>query len=357
MRVGRLAAVVSAALVCVASGGLVSGVWAQSSPKPGARPSMGPMPPISVSPRHFHAGVLDPEELVEGRFVLTNTTDEVQFVSSLETTCKCTTPTISSRTIPPGGSVTVDAAIDVRGHLGQTMKAVNVFIEGYERPLSLPMSGLLTDIVQIDDPKLKSLQGEFLLGARDNRPFKVLAVHNAEASFEPFNATADGSARAWRVRYQVNPREVPYILVVETDHPESRAVLPRMFVGGASSGEIKYIKQRKEIYSGRNMVNLEALGRGESFEFAVPLRRPDHSQRPEVRTEMDGLEAEIVSVVPSGHDDDYATYTMRVTNVSAEPGMILTPLYFKTPEDFETRLWMGGIAEGEESSASEASGS
>ncbi|MEM1423675.1 MAG: DUF1573 domain-containing protein [Planctomycetota bacterium] len=331
-------------ILCLASLLALAGFARAQAPAP-----TGPMPPIRLDPPEFDAGRIDPEDLINATFRVINTSNRTMVIDAFTTSCKCTAPVINQREIPPGGDVEVTATVDVRGSYGDVSKSFTLKFRGYERQVACVMKAHMQHAVACEPVRLRSMSGVVRLTSSDGRPFAPVAIHNEGARYRFLAVRPQGRERAvvWDVQYALPAGSSDSNLLIETDHARAPLVTPRMFTSHASRPEVTYIKQRHEIYSVRTHANLGTLPVGGTFDLACQLKRSTHDTGIKVFTGIDGIDAEVVSVEPIPGEDDTKMYTIRLTNTGAEPGGVLTPLYFETPdfneetgENFRARVWV-----------------
>lgn len=320
----------------------------------------GPLPPIRLDPPEFNAGNVDSEELIEASFRVMNPTRKAMVIDGFTTSCKCTSPVITDRLIPAGGSVVVSANVDLRGTTGPINKSFTLKIRGYDREFPCTIKAVLGSKIAIEPARLTRTSGRIRLTSTDGRPFAPIAIHNKNAQYEFTPVSSPGAERTtvWDVTYSLPAGAADQNLLIETDHRKAPLLAPRLYVGSATTLEMPYIKQRHEIYSVRTHANLGLLNQGESYDLQCALRRPSHEKPIVPYTDTPGLDAELIEVtkIPGEENAPIETkmYTIRLTNNGTELGGILTPLYFRTPEDFETRIWLSALVHESDESAIKA---
>lgn len=330
----------------------------QAQPTPGA----AGRPPVQIQPRIFDFGVKNPNKLVWTKFKIHNPTKQTLFVREVKPACKCTVPTLDSKVIPPGGEITLDASVDLRGHLGDVRKNFNVFFEGYAQPIEGVIQGVMSYPVQVSPSSPRFLTfpndrvGQLTLRSIENRPFRVCAI-NGKAPKVLFKNSPDDEATEWRVQYEIDaptPADLPYMLLVETNHPGARMLDVKLVGQPVSGRELQWIKLWKQIFVNRSNVNLGVIPKGQSADFETSVMRPDHSTHCTVSFESTmfnvpttplaakpgDLSAEVVKVAPIDGRPEEEMYTVRVTNHSDENKVIQMPLYFRSG-NVEARTWIG----------------
>lgn len=343
-------------------------VQASEAESPASAPTTptGPRPPANVEPMIYDFGVRNPADLIWTKFKVKNPTNQTLFIREVKPACKCTVPTLDSKVIPPGGEITLDASLDLRGHLGDVKKNFNIFFEGYGVPIECVISGVLSYPVQITPHKPvisalpRDLSGQLYLKSIESRPFRVCAVNGREPVVLHKNSQGE-SATEWRIQYQLDPtltsEKLPYMLLVETDHPGAELLDLKISGTVNSQRELEWIKLWKDIFVNRNNVNLGVIPKGGYADFETSIMRPveTHSTACEVSfasrmftglppipsAAKDGaLTAEVIKIEPVDGRPTEEMYTVRVTNHSDENTVIQQPLYFHSG-GVESRLWIG----------------
>jgi hypothetical protein len=198
-------------------------------------------------------------------------------------------------------------------------------------------------------------KGEIVMKSIDGRPFKVIGVHGLPPQVVERTPPTGERALAWTIQWDLgHVNGWPYMMVLETDHPECEVLTVRM--GGAlvSNVEFPFIKNWPIIFVNRTNVNLGAVPPGGSVEIDVPVTRPDRSKPCEISfaedTIVDTLDgqitAEVVRIQPVDGRPDDELYFVRITNISEKPQIVCAPLFFRTTTDEgvkQARCWIGGV--------------
>jgi hypothetical protein len=87
-------------------------------------PANQAQPKIQIPEKSFDFGLIGPQDVVEGEFIIRNVGDAPLTVSRAYTTCGCTTAEISATVIPPGKVATIKLIFDAGFHdtAGQTVR-------------------------------------------------------------------------------------------------------------------------------------------------------------------------------------------------------------------------------------------
>ncbi len=340
------------ALVCggaCAFGTIAAGASQRGGGAEPAQQEAGPRVPVIVEPPVFDTGRVETEELLSAVFTIRNPTDTTLRIIGYRAGCKCTAPIIRDPVIPPGGSVEVEASVDVRGVItSKVNKGFSLMFEGYKAMVPLTIVGQMGGPISIEPTRLTVTTGVVTLRADDGRPFTPIAIHNegAEYTFTALEPAGSKRAMVWRVEYALPSNAPDSALVIETSHRKDRIVAPRLSTAFASRPEVEYIRQRADIYSNRTHVEVGVLAPGELFVFETKIRRPDHTSDLEIRTELEGLHGRVLSHEAIPGEDQFRHYTIEIFADSSLAGQgLLTPIYFTTPEGPETRIWAMGAVE------------
>ena len=385
-RHARIVSLLTAAVVGV---GLLSTVAVAQQTKGadahGQTQYTGPLPPIRVTPVEVDFGTANPDNPIHISVKITNTAPQTIRIKEVRPTCKCTVPTLPKDVLSPGETIEVPLVIDLRGSLGKVRKPFDVFVEGWNRPFTAVVIGNLMYPIEVtpDDPQAtRDRKGEVALRAVDGRPFEVVSVHGRPPQVVERKPDIGPRSLEWTVQWDMgHVQDWPYMMVIETDHPECEVLTVRFKGAIISQAEVPYIKNWPFIFVNRTNVNLGLIPPGGTVDFDVPVTRPDRTNRCEMSfspseltdTFDDAIRAEIVDVKPVDGRPDDEQYYIRVTNISKEPKTVCTPLYFSTkvidPESISdikggavrpdngyhlSRCWIGGVVRGSEASAQAA---
>ena len=307
---------------------------------------------------------------------ITNTSPKSIRVAEVRPTCKCTVPTLPKDILTPGESIDIAVVLDLRGSLGAVKKPFDIFVEGWNRPATVVVSGTLQYpiLVSPDQPQaVPARKGELKLTSADGRPFTVLSVHGLPPQVVQRVPKEGTQATEWTVQWDLTHVPTwPYMLVLETDHPDCEVFTVRLWGEKVSEPEVAFIKNWREIFVNRMNVNLGAIPAGGSAEFDVPVARPKHDSPCTISffedrvdtTSPEGLKMELIEAKPVDGKTTDETYRIRVFNSSAQKRTFCVPVYFSTlntdpasvanpnggkvraPGEFLARCWIGGILEG-----------
>lgn len=319
-------------------------------------------PPARIVPDTFDFGLKNPDNLIWTKFKVYNESDKPLYVREVKPACKCTVPTLDSDVIPPGGFITMDASIDLRGTTGNVKKSFMVYFNDYASPLKGNIVGELSYPVQVyPKPAISSFPGDLVgtltLSSLEGEPFTVCAINGDKPRILHKNTNGAEPASEWRVMYDLSGLDVntvPAVLVVETDHPGARFMSYKLSGAVLSRREIQWIKLWNQIFVDRPNIPLGVIPRGGYADFETSLMRPDHSKSAEVsfksimfpdtpvaaNAAKEGeLKLEIIDRKPVDGRPKEEMYTVRVHNNSTENKIITMPLYFQS-DGVESRTWI-----------------
>ena len=83
-------------------------------------------PKIEVSPMDFNVGAIDEGAKSNAKFTITNKGTAELTIYEVKPGCGCTVADISTRTLPPGGTATVDAVYDSHNATGDVKKFITL---------------------------------------------------------------------------------------------------------------------------------------------------------------------------------------------------------------------------------------
>jgi hypothetical protein len=83
-------------------------------------------PRIEIAPSEYDFGDVQQQQKLVYDFVVTNTGSEELEIKRLSTTCGCTAAITKDRTVPPGGSTTLEVTLETRKYQGVIERTVSV---------------------------------------------------------------------------------------------------------------------------------------------------------------------------------------------------------------------------------------
>jgi hypothetical protein len=161
----------------------------------------------------YDFGTLDETQTAEHTFVLRNEGDQPLTIARVDVSCGCTTTQVQGSTIPPGGSTTLNAKINLMGRRGRQDK--NIFIHSNDpaQPqYTLKMSGTVITEVDIVPPRLdfldmkenQSVQREVRITNTTAKPMKILKMDATGSAFTARLVPLD-EGKTWRVAVETAP--------------------------------------------------------------------------------------------------------------------------------------------------------
>lgn len=155
----------------------------------------------------------------EYRFEFTNPYEQDVHIASVRTSCGCTTPTVSERTVGTHQTGEVVAALNTDSFIGQKAATVTVI---FDRPsyaeVKLNVSGYIRTDISFDPPELNF--GEFRSGETPEQ--EVTITHLGNPNWEITDVRSE--CRELKVRLlsvERNTRQVNYRMSVRIDGPLS----------------------------------------------------------------------------------------------------------------------------------------
>lgn len=191
-------------------------------------------PPIQVIPRTLDWGIVAPRASVSGSVRLENTSDKPLKIISIQPSCKCTTTDdLNGQTIPPRGSVELEAVLDAQPNPGPRTTQIRVLIEGYGNVLTIQAKAEIARPIRTRPPYINAVEGKnpigsYMVSSLDRSPFKILSVQGREPSFlQPGDANQlkNSYVLTYDIEEYLQPDgRYPRFIVVETDRADSPLV-------------------------------------------------------------------------------------------------------------------------------------
>ena len=201
----------------------------ESEPTPGTMPTVE-APPIELIPPRMDFGFIGPNEIAKGQIKLKNTSDKPLTILAVQPSCKCTsTSDLVGKTIPPDGSVELDAELTAQAEPGTKSATIKVLIDGYARVVQVDMKAEVTLPIRTVPPYInlvggKSRTGRFVVESTDKKPFVICSIHGMPPDYANFDPATDEPRNSYLINYDMTvfePADPPLYLVIDTDHPES----------------------------------------------------------------------------------------------------------------------------------------
>ena len=190
--------------------------------------------PLEITPPLMDFGVVAPGAKLPAKFTIKNVGREPVTIERAAPSCKCTDVSdIVGRTIPPGGTLELTAALQVPRSPGMKDAKVMIALAGYPGMVEAKMQGDVTLPVKVVpayvDALRTNVQGKVKLASVDGKPFRVLTAGGRPPVFVGFDPAKDEARAAyeleWKVADMMGPAGLPQWWVVETDRADC-ALIP-----------------------------------------------------------------------------------------------------------------------------------
>ncbi|MCH2185661.1 DUF1573 domain-containing protein [Myxococcota bacterium] len=191
-------------------------------------------PPIRVVPSVLNWGTVAPSASVTSSVRLENISDKPLKIISVQPGCKCTTTDdLNGKTIPPNGSLELEAVLDAQPNPGPRNVQIRVLIDGYSNVLTINAKAEIARPVRARPPYINAVEGKnpvgnFMVSSIDRSPFKILSVQGEEPRYlQPRDANELKSSYiiTYDIDNYVQPDgKLPRFIVVETDRADSPLV-------------------------------------------------------------------------------------------------------------------------------------
>lgn len=197
-------------------------------PIPAGSPQMARIP-LEISPPLVDFGIVGPGTKHPAKFLLRNVGREPLVVARAVPSCKCTDISdIAGKTIPPGGTLELTAALLVPKSPGMKDAKVMIAFEGFNGMMEAKMQGDVTMPVRVApayvDALRNSTQGKITLSSVDGKPFRILSAGGHPPVIEGFDAAKDAPRAQyelqWRIADIMIGDALPQWWVVETDRDD-----------------------------------------------------------------------------------------------------------------------------------------
>lgn len=326
----------------------------RAEPTP-VEPSAGTTPPAGVpvrtirpaadatplswefDPPAIDLGTVEMGRVLPGSSILHNRSDRPLRIVQMKASCKCTTlENHTGKTIPPGGSLAIEATIESKTYPGTSRSEIRFLFQGSDEVAVLPILAVVSRAVQAEPANLRpheALLGSVTIRSTDGRPFRILAADGEPPIFADDYDPASGETRseyelAWDLReYDLGTcineqgRRMPMWWVVETDHPDAPIVDLRVRHNPCTMLDIPTGGRR--WFLADNRVVLDAIRPGESAEFETYMKwvrnEPPTDGIGSVETLSDQFTAELIEV----EERDGASWCrIRVTPAEGVRGLI-----------------------------------
>ncbi|MSR29844.1 MAG: DUF1573 domain-containing protein [Phycisphaerales bacterium] len=199
-------------------------------PVPPRQPgSVGTLPPLTADPPVMDFGFLAPNTPGIGTITLTNASDAPLTIELVQPSCKCTTITkLDGTVIAPGASEHLKIKLDGAPAMGMRRSSVKVMVEGFGRPLDIPVKGEVSLPIRTVPPYVNAVGGKNLMGrmvveSLDRKPFRILSTFGAPMTVQGLDGPDAPPRASYLVAYDLtgSADNLPTHLYIETDCAEA----------------------------------------------------------------------------------------------------------------------------------------
>ena len=190
------------------------------------------MPPIRLEPPVLDFGFVAPSSASTGVVKLVNPTDAPLKILAVQPSCKCTTISdLEGQTIPPGGSLDLEATLDAAAAPGPKKAQIRVLVDGYTQVMVVELKAEVALAVRITPPYINAVEGKnqsgrLVVQSTDGQPFRICSTHGMPPRYIGFDPATDEPRAQYLVEYDVADlgERIPRYWVVETDRPDAPLV-------------------------------------------------------------------------------------------------------------------------------------
>lgn len=209
---------------------LASGAAHQAAPPQQRQPlaAAGQRSALAVEPPSINFGTVAPGTKHPARFLLRNTGAEPLTIAKAQPSCKCTDVSdIVGKTIPPGGTLELTAALLVPKSPGEKDAKVMISLQGQA---GMVLAQMVADVsmpvrvvpAYVDALKGKS-EGTIALSSVDGKPFRVLSAGGRAPALVGFDPAKDAPRAEYVLRWtmaDLGSGHIPQWWVVDTDRAD-----------------------------------------------------------------------------------------------------------------------------------------
>ena len=183
---------------------------------------------LAVDPPMINFGTVAPGTKHPARFMLRNTGAEPLTIVKAQPSCKCTDVSeIAGKTIPPGGSLELTAALLVPKSPGEKDAKVMISVQGQAGMVLAQMVADVTMPVRATPAYVDALKGKaegsVSLASVDGKPFRVLSAGGRAPVLVGFDAAKDAPRAEYVLKWTLadfGTGQIPQWWVVDTDRPD-----------------------------------------------------------------------------------------------------------------------------------------
>jgi len=172
--------------------------------------TVAPAPPLTAQPPVADLGYLAPNMAGEGAVQILNTGSVPLTITQVQPSCKCTTPSdLVGKIIEPGKSIELKVKLDGAPAVGPRNSSVKILVDGFTRPLDVPVRAEVTLPVRCVPPYVNAVEGKNLIGrlvleSIDGKPFKILTMSGAPMVIQYGDGPEDAPRPSWVVTYDIS---------------------------------------------------------------------------------------------------------------------------------------------------------
>lgn len=327
----------SAVVFAIGSVSMIAGIPAVANAQPVRNDAAAPKnaPPIVFEPELCDLGVSKPGEKVSRVVTLRNTGTTPLKITRLKGSCSCTVPSVSSDVIPPGETAEMTVVMDPGWLPTKVRKQVNVFVEGFSRPATVPVLSEVSFAVRTEKPVVKisvnDPVAEVTVEAIDQTPFRIVRVNGKEVDGKGQSVVSGEPQTTHSFAYAFGEEEIPTYLVIETDHAEGPVVAVEM--EHPEVAKRKRTQQLAGLKTDRHFINLEQVYPGETIEVTFPVSGLAPQDVPQVSIDDERLDVRYMGKVPNAEKRAWFDVKLFITVKDREAlGMINALLKLEVPD-------------------------
>ncbi len=319
---------------------------APKASNPNVEPVRRSSPPLSAEPGRIDMGVMKPGAKIAGSVTLTNTGDETLKIARVNSSCSCTVADLPKRELAPGETVELSATLEAGNYIGAMQRQVRVYVEGYAAPYEVWVVADVSYDVKADPVYIGAFQGdsgEVKVTEVNGDAFKILSINSNAPTFKDFNPDADAATSEYTLTWTtkgVDPKDLPYWWVIETDHPDAPVVDLRVL----HPAVMPRVDPRRAWQLSEDRALIGYLEPGEVKNVTIELKERRRAQEelplPEVSTKHDNMKVEVVKLEKNGEG-----YTLELALSGSAPAdgktLIVEPITIKW-RDTEETYWVFG---------------